>query len=708
MGDSLHFANLGRMTIPIIIMITTGIVGIVILVKQTHLDIPLLLFVIFELTGVIGSLCLLFNYNSFKLITIISSIITLTCIIFATALGIFWIDNIILQNITYQRLYLRQLVLSFITIFIVSLLFKTLIILEILSNIFHKKGIPGQKDLETNNADLEACSTEIPPSIGQSYQSTISKIKESVQSLTQSSKIQNPIKNTQDNENDTIANNGYDLERGYSYSGKSKKIGLGITESRCDTVDTSEIANSTPNLMFQNITMPNLPIEKSQILDTEYSQILNPIYSMHNNFNDFSHHMSEESSNDLSGSNILKHPNFEFPMKQHLGSPFGFSQHNRNTMVEEEDDNNDTEEENYYDDNTIQLLNISQPLTSNRFIEDTKKDARNIRNISPALWNKIRQNYSDGIHILDKNYWKSDSTNLFNLNPASPKFMYDDFDIQTLSTNSSNYLIDELKKEILQHGNHKVHVQQSLPNLRVNNRYGVNRSKGSFSKVLKNSLSTSTLNLNIANSKVRPSSKSLGSHHQKSVSLSTIQTTKSKSASPLKKFMNLNNLSISTDTNISETPIIEQNQDFDLSLMNSIHHSPKKKLTSRSINRNKTYSISTIQQNDNSSNLEDELLDKSESKLQSLLTKGKTLSSNNLNYINDIVGQVIVPNVMKTARVFSGTDKSTKSNNSVPSGYYGEYDKEKWRTLKKVNLGESVPVNIGDVTHLSNFSMTQA
>jgi hypothetical protein len=565
------------------------------------------------------------------------------------------------------------------------------------------------KDIEsTGSSKWEQLSASISSSIEQPYKSETSKIKHYTEFQTPKEQLtDNNLNVTQGNYNANL--NMFNLKHynnSFINKNENKNTENPIMHCASDTVDTSDIANSTPNVIFQNLSMPNLPIEKSQILNADYSNLLESNLNILKHLTDLPNHISEENLNDITKSSLIQLPDFKFPSKPKLNQPY-ISNHNSTFILENK--LNDIDDNYYEDSNKIQMLNISEPFPSNRFIQDIRGDNQKLHNISLDAWNKSKNNFTEEYGLIDKESAKSNSIDLFNTIQRNPTLSNNNFDLQTISTRSSNVLLDELKKEIKQNGNHQIHIQQSLPNLRLNEKAAL-KNRGSFSKVLKSSISTS--NLNISNPKYKLSSRSLNLHHQKSNSLSALSTPKSKSTSPLKKFMNLKEIGISTkaDNNLIPTsPKKSQSFDLDLNLVNSIRHSPKKKLSIRSISSKTKNQLSTKGspakmnfQLDDFSDLESELIDNSENKLQSLLTKGKTLSSNNKAYFNDIIDQ-IVPEVLKTNRVFSGTDKSTVSNTSVPSGYYGEYDKEKWRVFKKVNRCNS-PSNFVDLSNLSAYS----
>lgn len=626
----------------------TGSFGIILLKKETDFGIALLLFVIFEWIGLLFSVILVplaMKFLPKHIILDVAVVLTGTTFLFSTILGIYWIDNIIFENVTVHTLYLRRLKLCFATFFMVSLLLKPLIIF-----IFFRSSNKVAKKL---NDPEKACSTTENESIATSSSPT-SLYKSQSDNKTVEAKFEPTA---------LIPNHNEHLP---SFSDLSNARVLDY-KGLCDTTNTTNATHSTSNIS-QNINLPIFHVE--QILHdhkpTKANDKNNPSLlqgSLLPEFSNQKHHTEA-----VSGS-LKKTGEFNFPLHP---SP------NRIPLprLDHKPSFSDNEE-----DSAIHMLNISEPLQLPHIKQSKLSTSNLLHNISLQEWNK------NSSRIIEQNGIINDPSGDYSFQIKTPddeNIHEDDLCLQTIYTDSSNVLFDELIKEIHDNEHHQIYTQQSLPDIKSSVRRSSSINPGSFPKILHSSISSSTLNLSSPKRKL--STKSLRTMHKKSQSQSQLQTqslsqsqatmpmSRSKSQSPLKRIMNFRD-SLDMDDKSSEF-------ELDLNLANSLRNSPKKMSSFKSLNssfQRKIESFSshsksdTVNVPDGASSLEIAASIKTDLPNPKMLPLAIVS-----NKFQDIVNK----------RVLSGTDRSTISNNSLPSGYYGQYDREKWNAYKKVNLSD--------------------
>lgn len=446
--------------------------------------------------------------------------------------------------------------------------------------------------------------------------------------------------------------------------------------SACETTETSEFANSTPDMFLQSLVIPEFPVESSPVLEEKRKSL----YDSPPDRNQLiTGHISEEQ--DSQDPSFFKHSNFEFPpqgaLKQILPDKISTepkTPSQKSILMAE------------YDEQNIRQLNISEPLSPDR------------------LYGKFVPK-KPGLNHITQRDWNNQSYEL--IQAPSPSFNMEqplkdnDEDINIDSLKYGNMLFEELKKEIKQNDQKKMNTQISLPTLKSHSSIS---SKRSLTRVIRESVSSSTLN-NSAPLKRRLSSISLRNHHKKSHSLSAISGAQLKPLySPLKLLINTSDFNLNAHHKTKESDDLED-EDLDINLLNAIHNSPKKKSSSRSIGRSQTFSSNSTLRPRNLELLYDSL--KSDNVVGEQTTNSYgDLSPSKISNLGDILGNAFVSNVRKTSRVFSGTDKSTVSGSSVPSGYYGEYDREKWSAFKKLKNAKSSP-DISELSRLSGIDTTK-
>lgn len=254
--------------------------------------------------------------------------------------------------------------------------------------------------------------------------------------------------------------------------------------------------------------------------------------------------------------------------------------------------------------------------------------------------------------------------------------------LDKVSTN--NVFLEELSREIRENDLYKLRHEESIEHLRSNS---VKQVRKSFSKTLKDSLSSTTLNLNYNRQ---------NNFHTKSNSLSALNIRKSKLQSPLKKVRNLKDL---TDKNHDKEFLQQLN--FDMNLVNNIRTSPKKKTSSWSLNSKVKNSLTR------SSSTRNEWLGSKE--------EVYTHSGNSTQISEEFshphvkgIPKDIFPNLFKPRNFSNNTDKSTTSSNSLPSGYYGQYDKEKWQAFKKVADRDChAQIDLSNISQISTSTVPQ-
>lgn len=740
-------------------MYVNGALAIVLIVKESKIDISLILYTIFEWIGcIILTFLIIINISNAKSNINTFSIFYLCytfCVIASTTLGIYWIDNIILENVNISSLYIRQLKISFSTLFIISLLFKSFIFIKsiVFINGNTNNTISLNSDNESNydnNTDKE--STNIPStltnSIPSSKQSAI-KLKDSLQTLVSKTDDLTLNKTSEDYK----YHNNKDEDKNMLNTTNKNELNLNFAKiikvpSRCETTETTDISKSTPNntdiniynnnkndnvdnLLLHNYSLPNIHFKEQQILDNMdfNNNRSTPIVTV------LTSHISEEDIDDSVESVLMKHSNFQFP-KQLFHTDKANIKPTNDFISNDNQIINDIGEE-----NEIQMLNISEPLHISSYSNNISSNGK-INNISLKTWNEksdiimsnegiysqqlYKQNNKTKLLNRERNYFKQNSLQSQNTFKFGSEFQnnhmsaenedINSLELQSFSSQSSNCLVDELNKEIIENGSHQsqIQLQQSLPNLRLPSRQNsVLHRGGSFSQVLRSSISSSNMNSNYIKNKANTSLLNLS--HQKSNSLSAISMSKSRSKSrsrshsPLKRFRSFkDSLQITPRTpkqTRESSPIENKEFELDLNLANSIRRSPKKKVSCRSISsrtgvrkisltsptRNETSDLPIHEISNNSPinlgyDLNLSLGDISQSGLSKIYDDSPSNKKNHFKYFTN--DDFIIQNRLKAQqRVISGvssTDKSTVSTNSVPSGYYGEYDKEKWRAFKKV------------------------
>lgn len=618
--DKMNLINISCVFV-IGISYTLGAIGIVLLTNLTKISIALILFTVFEwINAGLSTVTFLYLTINDKINQKVVNIMRLTFTIFiiaSTVVGIYWIDDIILENVTEQQIYIRQLKVSFTTLFIISMLFKSSFFIQLLST--NEGEYQYSDDIEANH-NFE---TNSEPTTTDSLLSN----KHSLQTL-----ISQKSGNTAKKNNEKVTP--------CTHAGLNIKFVERFPNTKGPESITDTSDNTTPEII-NNQDHPTPIYNNATYIESPILPVL-PVLS------------------------------------------------NRITEEDVESWNSSRNE-----DRAIQMLNICEPL----FPGDTAESA-------PQRLQR-------------------------------PRGCTDDPD-----THSTLY--ETLNREIRQNrSRHSLHIQQSLPNLRQDTcRSSVHLQRGgrgSVTKVLRGSFSTSNLSANNNNHNGYNSNSiserntlnsiattfdcnnrlgSLESNHQKSISLSELSLSKrsgSRSLSPLKKLKNFKE-SIQLTPNASkpssnQSPHGNGNNDefeLDLNLANSIRsNSPQKKSSSKSLNSRRVSLVTSPARNNFSTSIsvqdlstsspikyDDELALESDHDddidldivedyySSSRIKKQLTFNIDDFKNINNII------NIQKrTTSGHSNTDRSTLSNNSVPSGYYGEYDKEKWRVYKKFQHG---------------------
>lgn len=654
------------------LMYVNGALSIALLVLKSKIDIPLLLFVIFEFVGSLsvttGILLSLLRSKPSQLNYCVAVIYTFS-VLCSTTVGIYWIDNILFKNVLELEFIQRRLRISFATFFNLSLLLKPFLFLKFF--LMERSSFSDQENLLSSTVEKGSVNTH----------STL---------IDQTESSGNDILNEQDgilksffqtNKEEHIVNSRNlvvpKLHKTLQLQDNPPWLSLIPTQtSACETTETSEFANSTPDMFLQSLVIPEFPVESSPVLEEKRKSL----YDSPPDRNQLiTGHISEEQ--DSQDPSFFKHSNFEFPpqgaLKQILPDKISTepkTPSQKSILMAE------------YDEQNIRQLNISEPLSPDRLYGKFVPKKPGLNHITQRDWNN--QNYEL-------------------IQAPSPSFNMEqplkdnDEDIKIDSLKYGNMLFEELKKEIKQNDQKKMNTQISLPTLKSHSSIS---SKRSLTRVIRESVSSSTLN-NSAPLKRRLSSISLRNHHKKSHSLSAISGAQLKPLySPLKLLINTSDFNLNAHHKTKESDDLED-EDLDINLLNAIHNSPKKKSSSRSIGRSQTFSSNSTFRPRNLELLYDSL--KSDNVVGEQTTNSYgDLSPSKISNLGDILGNAFVSNVRKTSRVFSGTDKSTVSGSSVPSGYYGEYDREKWSAFKKLKNAKSSP-DISELSRLSGIDTTK-
>lgn len=712
MCDLSYLVNAASLVVTTL-MYTTGAFGVVLLDKQAKTDIALIIFTVFEWLGaVLTTVSLISFFTIASKLSFFLRILNAFCAAASTAVGIYWIDNIILENVITNSLYLRQLKVCFITLFTVSLLLKFLILTNaFLGNSITKatsEETPGIQDLEANleitDKDSSKFGSVLSDSIALSKFNMV-KIKDSLQTLV-SKQGNNSINDSWDKVTKASESKPKEAQPDV---GNQENLNLKYAElfklpSTTDTLETSDLPNSTPNMIFEQKPLTGDPFKQSQILaQNSYIQDIPSTPMMTN----LSNHITEEDLEDSMESVLVKSPNYQFPQDYSQTSPYKSHHPNYNFILERP-----ALVKNVDEDKNIQALNISEPIYGSNLATKLTSNGKTLHNISLQTWNEKSKLFlqnndfvTDNIQLPQR---ASDINHFGSSMSFSENFNAENEALDTHSNNSeyNNCLLEELNREIKENGSHhaKIQMQQSLPNLKLASRHSSQLNRGdSVSKIM---------GLKPLNQKSRTNSSSLNFAHQKSSSLSAIPMSKSRSHSPLKKFKDFRDSIQLTPRTPKQTrppsPITSNEFELDLHIANSIRKSPGKKLSSKSLNSktgSRKISLSSpIRPNTNVSMLDVESyyptgigydlnLSPGEGCVRVLGNAENESPSDKQNYFTHVVDDYIIQNIVKSQRVFSGvsgmsgTDKSTTSNASVPSGYYGEYDKEKWRVIKKVKNG---------------------
>lgn len=654
------------------LMYVNGALSIALLVLKSKIDIPLLLFVIFEFVGSLsvttGILLSLLRSKPSQLNYCVAVIYTFS-VLCSTTVGIYWIDNILFKNVLELEFIQRRLRISFATFFNLSLLLKPFLFLKFFP--MERSSFSDQENLLSSTVEKGSVNTH----------STL---------IDQTESSGNDILNEQDgilksffqtNKEEHIVNSRNlvvpKLHKTLQLQDNPPWLSLIPTQtSACETTETSEFANSTPDMFLQSLVIPEFPVESSPVLEEKRKSL----YDSPPDRNQLiTGHISEEQ--DSQDPSFFKHSNFEFPpqgaLKQILPDKISTepkTPSQKSILMAE------------YDEQNIRQLNISEPLSPDR------------------LYGKFVPK-KPGLNHITQRDWNNQSYEL--IQAPSPSFNMEqplkdnEEDINIDSLKYGNMLFEELKKEIKQNDQKKMNTQISLPTLKSHSSIS---SKRSLTRVIRESVSSSTLN-NSAPLKRRLSSISLRNHHKKSHSLSAISGAQLKPLySPLKLLINTSDFNLNAHHKTKESDDLED-EDLDINLLNAIHNSPKKKSSSRSIGRSQTFSSNSTFRPRNLELLYDSL--KSDNVVGEQTTNSYgDLSPSKISNLGDILGNAFVSNVRKTSRVFSGTDKSTVSGSSVPSGYYGEYDREKWSAFKKLKNAKSSP-DISELSRLSGIDTTK-
>lgn len=596
--------------------------------------------------------------------------------IFTTTLWIYWINTIIMNNQRQDSLYIKQLEIAFTTFYTLSLILKSLT--WITSNLSEQKSISCiPSDIESQTDSTEKGSFISSSAVNHLQELNTRKEQKTV-------KMKDSVQTLVPNEDD-IYNLSIKQDRNRELNIKlAECINVGDTYY---VEHTSEISNCTPNMMQYNVSMPNLPINNEQLLRSNFYNENSfvpstPISHSQNNIdttispikNYAPIHVKPQYKFPRTKSKMFENKNTNFI----FNSSFSINQSNDDEAdsKEEEDDDEDDDYDEYHQ---IRMLNISEIPQSSSRQSSPKATPYSSQNATLATnFNRVKIK-----PLLDDGCTNHCQQNIANsiLN----------------STKSTNVLWEELNKEIKENDLHKLQHEESLEFLRFNS---IKRGRGSFSKTLRNSISASALNLNLNHNKAKSNIKPLNNFHMKSSSLSTLSTHKSKLQSPLKKLLNLKD---AIEIQVESGSIPEQ--ELDLNLVNSIRASPKKKTSTWSLNSKAKHSLtrSTSVRNEYLFGKHD--LDKSSHVDNSTETSNDDSQLSKKQYLRGLVSQL--PGINKNMRnVSSNTTKSSTSTNSIPSGYYGQYDKEKWQAIKKVSFSEGhLNLNLGNISQLSTSTI---
>lgn len=626
------------------LLFANGVIGIIILSK-TRLFIPLLLFTIFEWLSqiIIFVFTLLAKQNRLKFSKLLLVHLFIFFTLASTVTGIYWIDYLFLETFPSTLQQDKRLKIALANLFIISLIPKTAAAYSLLVNSVYSNIA---EDIETGSEFEEPCSS----------------------SLSNSTKLDDSHTNT------TIKSSNKEIKTDQLQSlgivnAKLSKF-LKKSNAKDNSLDTDN--DTTPNMFFQNLSMPNLPLRQPQILQSnshvegawENAEILKLINSTA---------LSDIHDVENTSLSMINNSKFHFPPLKDLAN--NTTQPFLSTSIQHQAETDE--------DYNIQMLNISEiPNNDGNFkVEEI-----------------LQSNISENSLFIAKN--RDIKHSAFQKNIDNETHAYGNKTHLQISSNDyhkeQNVLVEELSKEIRQNDTH-LRNQHSMPNMTVTKKRSssLKRKESTFSRALRGSISSSALGISV---KPRRSSNAIGISHGRTNSASTSTISKSKSHSPLKKLMNLKD-SISqielnrTSFDECETP---RDTDFDLHLAQALRNSPKKKQSMKSISSkhsiSKFASFSSLNNEKANmdcpfdiSNIEDESFDVS-------VDSGEKINK----YCNKLLSELSNP---CEKRVFSGMDKSTMSNNSVPSGYYGEYDKEKWKVIKRT-VGAEIPTAqfvIGDI-----------
>lgn len=404
--------------------------------------------------------------------------------------------------------------------------------------------------------------------------------------------------------------------------------------------DSSEM--TTQQMLIYNLSMHNFPVES----DKSNKPILN---------------QTQGKTNSKSFNSPQIFSKYEFP---HVD--LGNETVSRNIHNDASDDETDHFYDDFVDSKKIRMLNISE--TPYQAIQS-----------SPKLEN---DNYR--MEKLATKFTQTKVSPFFELEPK--------VDINTVPINrssSENVLLKELNREIRENDLHKLKHEESIKHLRSSS---VKLVRGSFSRTLKNSISTSTLNMNY--NKQKPNM------HAKSSSLSALNIHKARLQSPLKKILNIKD---QTDKQYNKD--VSPETEFDMNLVNSIRSSPKKKVSARSLNSKAKNSLTR------SSSIRNECIfgetedpDSSMNPANSTQVLEESTESHAKKTFKENFNKMF--GVKNNRNFSSSTDKSTTSSNSMPSGYYGQYDKEKWQAFKKfADVDVQMRIDLSNISHISTSTM---
>lgn len=660
MYDLSHWTKI-TLTPSLVSTVVNGALSITLLSSQDFLNVPLLLFTIFEglsallIISLLSGICFpsLFTTKLIKLIYILNCFLNFA----STVVGIYWINSLIFSSHTgaSDSLHIRQLHVSLTTIFIISIILKSLTIFFPYISTENEKRHDLEIMMSSNNSNTRVPSVftdsiktgQCPSTANSKYSSSIISTLEG-----ENEKVNGPIKNTLN----------LKLAEMFKINDKSiiSQSGELTNQSELgDTTTNSNInVNKNINELLHNISMPNLrsnigPLISKNLLNTKDMHLLEDL-------DDISKEFVEElkNENEKTADSIIDSSKFQFSKEENV-SPVLNDYHFPNFLNDHE----------YDEDKRIQLLNISEPVFTNKNIETPLKST--LQNISPEDWKSNNEMFLQNSTMTQIDIPLIDNDQVINL--TINDYQNNNVDYHHYEK-QNNFLLDELRKEIHENDMQKLKHHESISKMSSSSRgsFSKTTNKKVFTRVLRGSISSSALIPSQV--KHRTSLDSLRLTHTKSNSVSTMSTIKTKSHSPLKKFMNYKEPISPLDLNSN---ISNNDLDSDVNLANSIKLSPKKKslrLKTPNYRNKKLLSFSSLQDiktkmgDDNNNNV----------------TKFTNLSTIKNDQRNPLLSDILLPIKSHTQRVFSGTDKSTISNSSVPSGYYGEYDKEKWKIIKKV------------------------